>query len=69
MKTNGEIPSLLFGLCVEIDYVTSLLVQKHLTETSKLEYAISYDEAKQYKQEVLMDEDHKLDHIKDLHSI
>ena len=36
-----------------------------LTEIAKLGYAISYNEVKWYKQSVLMDEDHKLDHIKD----
>ena len=30
-----------------------------------MEYAISYDEVKRYKQSVLMNENHKLDHIKD----
>ena len=43
-----------------------VLIQKTLlTEISKLGYAISYDEVKRYKQLVSMDEDHKLDHIKD----
>ena len=43
-----------------------LMVQNILlTEISKLGYANSYDEVKRYKLSVLMDEDHKLDHIKD----
>lgn len=36
-----------------------------LTEISKLEYAISCNEGKWYEQSVLMDEDHKLAHLKD----
>ena len=36
-----------------------------MTEISRLGYAISYDEVKRCKESVLMDEDHKLDHLKD----
>ena len=61
IKPNSVIPPLLFGLGIVNDMV---LIQKTLlTEISKLGYAISYDEVKRYKQLVLMDEDHKLDHI------
>ena len=36
-----------------------------MTEISKLGYAVSYDEVNQYKLSVSIDEDHKLDQIKD----
>ena len=63
IKPNSVIPPLLFGLGIVNDMA---LIQKALlTEISKLGYAISCDEVKRYKQLVSMDEDHKLDHIKD----
>ena len=63
MKRNIVIPPLLFGLSVVIDHAIGS--KTLLTEISKLGYAISYNEVKRYKQSVLMDEDHKLDHLKD----
>ena len=63
MKPNSVVPPILFGLGVEIDDTTGSKML--FTEISKLEYAISYDEVKGYKQSVLMHEDHKLDNIKD----
>ena len=63
MKPSSVIPPLLFGLGVAIDHAIGS--KSLLTETSKLGYAISYDEVKRYKQSVLMDEEHKLDHLKD----
>ena len=60
IKPKSVIPPLLVGLGKVNDMA---LIQKALlTEISKLGYAISCDEVKQYKQLVLMDEDHKLDH-------
>ena len=56
------IPPLLFGLGVETDHATGL--KTLLTQLSKLEYTISHDEVKWYKQSVVMDEDNKLDPIK-----
>ena len=63
IKPNSVKLPLLFGLGVENDHTIGS--KTLLTEISKLGFAISYDEVKQYKQSVLMDEDHKLDHIKD----
>ena len=63
VKSNCVISPLLFGLGVEIDHAIGS--KTLLTETSKLVYAIPYDEVKRYKQSVLIDADHKLDHIKD----
>ena len=63
MKPNSFIPSLLFGLGVEKDHAIGS--KTLLTEMSKLGCAISYDEVKRYKQSVVMDEEHKLEHIKD----
>ena len=63
IKPNSVLPPLLFGLGVENgDGIGS---KSLLTEILKLGYAISYDEVKRDKQSVSMDEDHKLDHIKD----
>ena len=58
------IPPLLFGLGVETNHATGL--KTLLTQLSKLEYTISHDEVKWYKQSVVMDEDHKLDPIKNV---
>ena len=63
MRPNSVIPPLLFGLSVAIDHAIGS--KSLLTETSKLGYAISYDEVKRYKQSVLTDEEHKLGHLKD----
>ena len=63
IKPNSVKLPLLFGLGVENDHTIGS--KTLLTEISKLGFSISYDEVKQYKQSVLMDEDHKLDHIKD----
>ena len=63
-KTKQWFTSFLFGLGVENDH--GIGSKTLLTEISKLGYAISYDEVKRYKQSVSMDEDHKLDHIKDV---
>ena len=63
IKPNSVLSPLLFGLGVENgDGIGS---KSLLTEILKLGYAISYDEVKRDKQSVSMDEDHKLDHIKD----
>ena len=48
MKSNSVIPPLLFGLGVEIEHAIGS--KTLLTEISNLGYAISYDEAKRYKQ-------------------
>ena len=58
MKPNSETPPLFFRLGVEIDHPIGS--KTLLTELSKLGYAISYDEVKQYKKYFLMNEDHKL---------
>ena len=62
-KTKQCFTSFLFGLGVENNH--GIGSKTLLTEISKLGYAISCDEVKRYKQSVSMDEDHKLDHIKD----
>ena len=58
MKPNSETPPLFFRLGVEIDHPIGS--KTLLTELSKLGYAISYGEVKQYKKYVLRNEDHKL---------
>ena len=63
MKPNSVTPPFLFRLGVEIDH--AIASKTLLTETSKLGYAISFNEVEQYKQPIVMDENHKLDHIKD----
>ena len=62
-KTKQCFTSFLFGLGVGNNH--GIGSKTLLTEISKLGYAISCDEVKRYKQSVSMDEDHKLDHIKD----
>ena len=62
LKPNSVILPLLFGLGVENDHTIGS--KTLLREIAKLGFAISYDEVKQCKQSVLMDEDHKLDCIK-----
>ena len=62
IKSNSVIPPL-FELGVENDH--GIGSKTLLTEISKLGYAVSYDEVNQYKLSVSIDEDHKLDQIKD----
>ena len=58
MKLNSVIPPLMFALGAEIDHAIGS--KSLLTELSKLEYSISYDqvkqydEVKQYKQSLMM---------------
>ena len=60
IKSNSVIPPLLFELVVENDHVIGSL----LTEIQSWDM-LSYDEVKRYKQSVSIEEDHKLDYIKD----
>ena len=58
MKPNTVIQHLLFGLRVEIDLAIGS--KNLLTELSKLDYSISYDEIKRYKQSLVKNESNSI---------